>query len=179
MIIRCGALRAVAGQSFSATRGRSVGLGRTHCQHVRIIAWCGDGSETVASIYAQTAVVAGSHDHHDATLPGGFNCLAERILRVADADAASQRQVDDSNVVGILQRNCCLDRRDDRAIRASAVGVEGAEINQIDCRELRLRIGRRKDMPLPPMMPATCVPWPYRSYLAPLELVVAVPVKSW
>ena len=65
-----------------------------------------------------------------------------------------------------------------RAVRARAVGVQSPQVDQVGPRRHAGICSAGKE-PLPPMIPATCVPCPYKSYFPPLEFVVAVPVKSW
>src|SRR5580704_14887736 len=102
MVIRCGSLGTIAGFRFGYLRRGSVVLGRANGQYIWIVAGSGDGAEPIASLEAQTTEVAPGHYHHNACLPSRFYGLAEGILRVADADSAPQRQIDDPNVVGVL-----------------------------------------------------------------------------
>src|SRR5205807_1452191 len=109
---------------------RAVALSCANGDHKWIVAGCCDRAEAVASVHAKTSKVSGSDDHNDAVLPGCFDCLAERILGVARWNSPAKREVDDADVVSVLQSDRLLDRRNDSAIRARTVSIQGAQIDQ-------------------------------------------------
>src|SRR5208337_3615672 len=76
------------------------------------------------------SIVAGRDHHDDACMPCLLNCLAQWVAGVALIDRPAHRQIDDSDVVGVLQLDSRLDGLDDEAVAALAGAVQYAKVNQ-------------------------------------------------
>ena len=124
-------LGAVAGDLVIRASAGIHRLHRTDSDHVRIIAGRRDGAVAIAAVHAQTSVVTSRHNHRDACLPSLFHRLTERIGCVGGIDWTTQRQVDDLDVVGGLERNCTLNRGDHVAVRTDPILVQNAKVNKI------------------------------------------------
>jgi CBS domain-containing protein len=124
------------------------------------------------------SVIACCHYDHNPGFPGRFHGLAERILRIADEDAAPERQVDDSDVVSALQSDGFLNGRDHAAVGTGAIKIQRAQIDEvyigrcpgiISAREVAVAADDSGDVSTVTV----------EVILTPLEFVFAVPVKSW
>ena len=107
--------------------------------------------------------VAGSGNHGDPRLHGAPGGQRERIGEERLGHRGADRQVDHADVVLGAVRDGVVDRLDGGADRAAADAVEHLERQQAAPAARRRRRRRPESVPSPPMMPATCVPWPKSS----------------
>ena len=130
-VIKRRALRAVGGDHIvNLARGAHV-LHCTDRDHVRVVARGGDGAVAVSGRRVGATVVSRRHHHHDARIPGRFHRLAERVLLVAARHRTAEREIDDLDVVGILQRNRLLNRLNHQAVRTGAVVIQNFQVDQL------------------------------------------------
>src|SRR5207302_7338020 len=63
-----------------------------------------------------------------------FDGLAERIEGIAFEDAASQRQIDDPDVVLVLKNDCLLNSCNDGAVCGGTILVQRSQIDDVSVR---------------------------------------------
>src|ERR1019366_905022 len=122
----------VAGNRVVGTRRRALRPCRSHRDDGGIVARSADGGEAVRSHRVVASPVARSNYHHNASLPGGFHCLAHRIERVALEHRTSQRHVNYTDVVGVFQRDRLLNGGDHLAVGARSVLIEYTQVDDVD-----------------------------------------------
>src|SRR5712672_4314058 len=105
MVQHGGALRAIRRNEIIGARRCPHGLHRTYGDHIWVIAVCGDRTVAVVIVGIVSAIVPSGDYYYNAGFPGLFHSLAQRIDRITLENAASQRKVDDPDVVLALHRN--------------------------------------------------------------------------
>ena len=122
-------LRAVAGHRLRGLQARAVSVGRANGNHVGIVTRRANRGISVCAGTVILAHITSGDDHHDSCSPSGLHGLAERIERVAFINTASQRQIDDADVVSALETEGLLNGRDYRTVRADSVRIECTQID--------------------------------------------------
>ena len=127
-------LRAVSGNAVIGPGGCTHILHGTNRDDIRIVAGGSDGAIAVGCCGVGTAVVAGGHHHHDASLPRLFHGQAKRIGLIGFIDRAAQREVDHPDVVLTLQGDGLLNTGNHVAVSAVAILIQHPDIDQVDAR---------------------------------------------
>src|SRR5262249_16704432 len=125
-------LGAEAGHGVIAGVVRRMGAGGSHGDDVWIVGRSGDRGVAGGGHGVVAAEIARGHHYHDTGLPGLLHGLTDGIERVRFRDPASQREIDDANVVAVLELDGALNRRYYRAVSSGAVGVKNPEVDQVD-----------------------------------------------
>src|SRR6266436_1512782 len=134
IIVGCWPLRAVRGDHVVRAAGRAHRVHCTHGNDVGVVSRCRDRAIATVAVGVEPSVVY-SRDHHGyARFPGAFHRLAKGIEGCALVHSAAKRQIHHLNAVALLEGDCLLYRRDDHAIRAHALRIQHAQIDEIYAR---------------------------------------------
>src|SRR6266851_10122512 len=134
MVQHGGALRAVRRNQIIGARRRPHGLHGADRDHIWVIAGRGDRPVAVVIVGIISAIVTGGDHYDDAGLPGLFRSLAQRIQGRALEDTASQRKVDDPDVILALQRDGLLNGGYNGAVGSRTILVEGPQVDDVGIR---------------------------------------------
>ena len=136
------------------------------------VAGAGDGDVAVA------AAVARGADHDHAGVPERLDRFDQRVVAGRLEHRVAEGQVDDADAVFVLVVADPLQAGQDVRGQAAPEAVEHAHRDQARLRGDAGQCGRRSRLPLPTMMPATCVPWPLGSMLSSGGAAIAHRVRD-
>ena len=124
-------LGTVTGHRVIQAGERSLGFSGANSNHGRVISRGLNGGVTVSTVTVITTGVAGRHHYHNACFPGGFHRLAYRVKRITLKYLASERKIDDPDVVSIFELDGPLNSGNHLAIVASAVRRQHPQIDDV------------------------------------------------